>query len=152
MVTLDMRLRRNDEEVIGQVMDGEAILINLATGSYYAIPEVGACIWEAIDAQCSLGEVAVRLNVQYDVSLEQARADVLEFAARLMDEGIVAPTPDARSDHPAPAPPTHRAPYAAPQLTVYSDMRNLLALDPPMPSVDTLAGAARGGRSGSTES
>ena len=151
MVSLDMRLRPNDEEVIGKVLDGEAILINLATGSYYAIPDVGAFIWQAIEEQCSLGEIAVRVNANYDVSLEQARADMLQFAARLMDENIVAPASDPPGDSAAPAPPAQRAPYAAPTLTVYSDMRNLLALDPPMPSVDTLAGA-RGERSGSKES
>jgi hypothetical protein len=151
MVSLDMRLRPNDDEVIGKVLDGEAILINLATGSYYAIPDVGAFIWQAIVEQCSLGEIAVRVNANYDVSLEQARADMLQFAARLMDENIVAPASDAPGDSPAPAPPTQRAPYAAPTLTVYSDMRNLLALDPPMPSVDALAGAG-GERSGSKES
>ena len=152
MVSLDTRLRLNDEEVIGQVLDGEAIVINLATGSYYAMPDVGAFIWEAIEAQCSLEEIALRVNANYDVSLEQARADTLAFAERLIDEGIVAPVSDARGDRPALAPPTQRAPYAAPQLTVYSDMRNLLALDPPMPSVDALAGARKGDRSDSQES
>jgi len=152
MVSLDTRLRPNDEEVIGKVLDGEAILINLATGSYYAIPDVGAFIWPAIEAQCSVEEIAVRVNATYDVSLEQARVDMLAFATRLMDEGIVTPASDARGDRPAPAPPPQRAPYAAPQLTVYSDMRNLLALDPPMPSVDELAGAGRDERSGSKES
>lgn len=152
VVSLDMRLRPNDEEVIGKVLDGEAILINLATGSYYAIPDVGAVIWQAIEAQCSVGEIAARVNANYDVSVERARADMLEFAARLLDEGIVAPVFNGLADGPAPAPAPQRAPYAAPQLTVYSDMRNLLALDPPMPSVDALAGARKGERSGSQES
>jgi hypothetical protein len=151
MVALDMRVRPNEEEVIGKVLDGEAILINLATGSYYSIPDVGAFVWQAIEAQCSLEEIAVRVNANYDVSLEQARGDMLAFAGRLIDEGIVVPASDARGDSPAPPPPTRRAPYVAPQLTVYSDMRNLLALDPPMPSVDTLAGAGKGER-GSRES
>jgi len=151
MVSLDMRLRPNDDEVIGKVLDGEAILINLATGSYYAIPDVGAFIWQAIEAQCSLEEIAVRVSGHYDVSVEQARTDMLTFAARLMDEGVVATSSDACGDSPALAPPTHRAPYTAPTLTVYSDMRNLLALDPPMPSVDVLVGAGKG-EGGSQES
>src|SRR5262245_59436101 len=153
MLSLETRLRPNDDEVIGKVMDGEAILINLATGSYYAIPDVGAFVWEAIEARCSLEEIALRVSASFEVSVEQARVDILEFAERLMQEGVVALAPDASANGAAPAPPACRAPYVAPQLTVYSDMRNLLALDPPMPSVDTLAAAGvKGGRSGSKES
>jgi len=153
MASLDMRLRPNDDEVIGKVLDGEAILINLATGSYYALPDVGAFIWQAIEAHCSLEEIAARVSASYEVSVEQAGIDVLALAERLMEEGIVAPAADVDAHPMTPAPPAQRAPYAAPQLTTYSDMRNLLALDPPMPSIDTLAGAGtKSDQSGSNES
>ncbi len=138
MVALDTRLRPNHEEVIGKVLDGEAIVINLATGSYYAMPDVGAVIWEAIEEQCSLHEIADRVSARYDVSAERAAADMLEFAERLLQEGVVALTSDTAGHRDAPARAAIRAPYATPQLTAYSDMRNLLALDPPMPSMDTL--------------
>jgi hypothetical protein len=158
MVSLDMRLQPNDEEVIGKVLDGEAIVINLATGSYYAIPDVGGVIWQAVEERRSLEEIAVRVSASYEVSVEQARVDVLALAERLMQERIVMLAADAPADDAAPEPtrgpsPARRAPYAAPQLTAFSDMRNLLALDPPMPSLDTLApGSGKGNRSGTKES
>lgn len=145
MVALDTRLRPNDDQVIGKVLDGEAIVINLATGSYYAMPDVGAVVWQAIEDHCSVQEIAIRVSATHEVSVERAGADVLELAERLMTEGVVALATGAAAPHGAPVPAASRAPYVAPQLTAYSDMRNLLALDPPMPSIDALAGA--GGKS-----
>jgi hypothetical protein len=143
MISLATRLRPNDDEVIAKVLDGEAIVINLATGSYYAIPGVGAVIWQGIEDCCSMHEIAARVSAGYDVSVEQAGADVLELAERLMQEGAATLATDPVAPRSAPPPPKSRAPYAVPQLTAYSDMRNLLALDPPMPSIDVLAAGGK---------
>ena len=152
MLSLDTRMRPNDEQVIGKVLDGEAIVINLATGSYYAIPDVGAVIWQGIEERCSLQEIAVRVSANYEVSVEQAGADALELAERLMQEGVVAIATDIPASPAAqPTAPARRTPYAAPQLVAFSDMRNLLALDPPMPSIDALGGAGKNDRGSSNE-
>ncbi len=152
MLSRDARLRPNDEAVIGKVLDGEAILINLASGSYYALPGAGAVIWEAIVEQCALHEIALRVGALYDVSAERAGADIEALAARLLQEGLVVPAtgePPPRTE--TPTSPATPAPYVTPELTAYSDMRNLLALDPPMPSIDNLTGP-RGDAGGSNES
>ena len=148
MVALGTRLRPSDEEVIGQVMDGEAILINLATGSYYALPDVGALIWQSIEVHCSLDEIAARLSQHYDVSVERACADLLALADQLLQEGIVTISSETQALGDAPAAPANRSPYSPPRLSVYSDMRNLLALDPPMPMLDSLAGGHKRDPSG----
>lgn len=153
MVSLDTRLRPNCEEVIGKVLGDEAIIINLATGSYYAMPGVGAVIWQAIEEGCSLHEIAVRVSASYEVSVEQAGADVLDLANRLIQEGVAALAADTPAPRSSPAaPPASRAPYATPQLTAYSDMRNLLALDPPMPTIDSLTAGDKNDPHGSNES
>ena len=145
MLALDTRLRPNDEEVTGKVMDGEAILINLATGSYYAMADVGGLIWQSIEEHCSLEEIAERVSGSYDVSVEQARKDLLEVADKLLQEQVVKISTDVRPRGAAPAAPATRSPYLPPQLSVYNDMRNLLALDPPMPTVDALGSGGRKG-------
>ena len=40
MLTLQNRLRPNEEEVAGKVMDGDAIIINLSNGIYYSMDKV----------------------------------------------------------------------------------------------------------------
>ena len=132
------RLCPNQDEIAAEILDGEAIIINLALGSYYSMSDSAALVWHAVEQHCSLEEMAARMTAHYDVPLERARADVDAIAERLLAERIAVPS-DAQACRgnalPAPSP---RLAYAAPTLSVYSDMRNLLALDPPIPSVDAL--------------
>jgi hypothetical protein len=144
MLTLDTRLCPKEEEIAADVLDGEAIIINLATGSYYAMNNVGALVWRSIEQHCSLNEICARVADGYDVSIERARVDLLALATRLLDEGVVriSDAPDAAGPGPTSA---QRLAYQTPELSAYSDMRNLLAMDPPMPSVDALGTPGKGG-------
>lgn len=132
------RLCPNQEEIAAEILDGEAIIINLATGSYYSMADAAALVWHAVEQHCSLEETALRLAAHYDVPLERAREDVAALAARLLAEKIAVPSDANACRGDAPAAPSQRLAYAAPALSVYSDMRNLLALDPPIPSVGAL--------------
>ena len=69
MVTLDDRLRRNEDEIAAKVMDGEAIIINLVSGVYYSMDKVGGAIWAMIEDGRSLGEMVTTLTEQYEVSV-----------------------------------------------------------------------------------
>jgi hypothetical protein len=133
MIEPQTRLCPNDEEIAARVIDGEAIIINLATGSYYSMTDAGGLVWASIERRCSVEEIAAHMTAAYDVSLERARADLLDLSAELVRCGVVTVSaePAARGD--APVAPSSRLPYVTPVLTAYDDMRNLLALDPPTP-------------------
>lgn len=141
------RLCPNRDELAAEILDGEAIIINLATGSYYSMADAAAAIWQGVERHCSLEEIAARVAAAYDVPLEQARRDVAEIAERLLAENLARLSDTTASLGEAPPAPASRAPYATPVLNAYSDMRNLLALDPPIPSIDALdrGGAKSGG-------
>ena len=133
MIEPRTRLCPNDEEIAARVIDGEAIIINLATGSYYSITDAGGLIWTSIERRCSVEEIAAQVSEAYDVSLERARADLLELSAELIRCGVVKLSSEAAAHGDAAVAPSPRLPYATPVLTAYDDMRNLLALDPPTP-------------------
>jgi coenzyme PQQ synthesis protein D (PqqD) len=146
MLTLATRLCPKQDDIAAEILDGEAIIINLATGSYYAMSKVGALVWQSIEQQASVDEIAARVSASYDVAIERARTDLLALATRLLDEGIVR-IADAPRSMDAVSVQSERQPYETPELSAYTDMRNLLALDPPIPSVDALSPALRGGPS-----
>lgn len=133
MIEPRTRLCPNDEEIAARVIDGEAIIINLATGSYYSMTDAGGLIWTSIERRCSVDEIAAEVCATYDVSLERARADLLDLSAELIRCGVVKLSPEPAARGEASMAPTSRLPYAKPVLTAYDDMRNLLALDPPTP-------------------
>jgi Coenzyme PQQ synthesis protein D (PqqD) len=139
MLTLQHRLRAG-EEVAAKVIDGEAIIINLANGMYYSMDKVGALIWEMLEGEHSLEEVVTAVAARYDVSREQAQADVERLATELLQENLLLESSDA-------APPRKtseagiqpKSPYETPQLNIYRDMGDLLALDPPVPGFQEIA-------------
>lgn len=121
-----------DPEVVGKVIDGEAIIINLTSGMYYSADEVGGLIWTLFEAGHSIGEVAGHVAAHYQVDTDRAHTDVARLAARLLEEGLVRQA-DRKVESPSDAPPpSERRAYTAPSLEIYRDMKDLLALDPPM--------------------
>ena len=77
------RLHPNKDEVAAQVLDGEAVMINLSNGFYYSMDNVGAFIWELISSGNSLDTIVIALTQRYDVSAERAQADLLPVRGEL---------------------------------------------------------------------
>ena len=140
MPALDNRYDPNQAEVAAEVIDGEAILINLSSGVYYSLDKAGGLAWELIAAGSSLAEVAASLAERYEVAPAQAEADVVQLAADLEREDLVRMAQGSASRPPAPSAvaPEHKLPYETLALTIYRDMGDLLALDPPMPALDDI--------------
>jgi hypothetical protein len=134
MSTLPSRFRPSAPELAAEVIDDEAIIINLSTGIYYSTSKVGAVIWSGIGSGRSLEEIVEAVVARYDVPPDRARADVHQLVTKLIEENLVGA---AEGDPPAGAPPeaptAPKLPYEPPALHVYRDMGALLALDPPSP-------------------
>lgn len=130
-----------DPNVAGKVIDGEAILIDVATGAYHSLDGAGALVWELIESGCALEQIARAVAERYETSAGQARADVERLAGELLAGGLVTVAEDhGRPPVPAPAPAlAAKLAYVAPRLTTYTDMVDLLALDPPMPQLGPAA-------------
>ena len=139
MPALSSRLRPNDAEVAAKVMDGEAIMINLSNGMYYSMELVGGHVWEQIDAGRSLEEIVQSIVSTYDVSWDQAAADLDSLVTDLLAESLVfeqaGPT---EASIPVPPASAGKQPYEPPLLNKFSDMGDLLALDPPMPGMQDI--------------
>jgi len=110
--------------------------MNVRSGIYYSTDGVGSFIWTRIEEGFSIEEIAHAVTAEYEVSLEQARGGVQRIISKLLDEGVVVPgiAPKGELNRPASCR-GERRPYNDPCLTVYRDMGDLLALDPPAPSV-----------------
>lgn len=134
------RVRLNEEEAVAKLVDGEAILINLVTSIYYSMEGTGALIWSSIEAGEPLDAIAAELASSFDVAEPQARADVDRLVAELLEQRLVVPDEgSAGAVSTDRMRPTVKSPYAAPKLNTYTDMGNLLALDPPVPGFELIS-------------
>jgi hypothetical protein len=140
MPDLHTRLCPNEAEVAAKVMDGEAILINLSNGMYYSMDQVGASIWEMVVERHTPQEIATGLCGTYNVSMVQAQADVDRLVAELLDASLALATDVAAASEweYGVAEQLPKLPYVTPELKGYSDMADLLALDPPMPGLEDI--------------
>jgi Coenzyme PQQ synthesis protein D (PqqD) len=57
--------------------------------SIFVLNEVGAVVWERLDADRSVDELASAVADEFEVDEETARADVLRFLSALQDCGLV---------------------------------------------------------------
>ena len=126
----------NRVEVTSKVMDGEAIMINLANGMYYSMDQVGGKIWECIEQEQSLEQIIQAVVTSYDISQEQAKRDIERLAGQLLEENLIVLKENGESTHlNCGEKPQNTLPYETPSLNIYRDMGDLLALDPPMPGM-----------------
>lgn len=133
-------LRPDTARVAARVIDGEAIIMDVRSGVYYSMQGTGSFVWEQIDGGATVQDIAQALARRYDVSPERALKDVTSLVEQLLQEGVVRYDDNVRVVETVAAP--HSAdvmPYQPPGLQVYRDMGDLLALDPPAPSVLDLA-------------
>lgn len=137
MISLTSRFAINTSEVAAKVLDGEAILINLSTGTYYSIDKAGCKIWEMIEKGCNQKEITEAITALYDVPTEKAKTDVASLISELITENLIVVTGQSPSVANYQLPPSEqKLPYDQPKLNIYRDMTDLLALDPPMPKLD----------------
>jgi len=140
-MNLSDHLEVNAERAAGDVIDGEAIIINLETGVYYSMQGIGGDVWSMIAAQRSFGSMLDAIVAAYDVNADDARRDLEAVLGQLLDEGLVRFAGETRTGVSVPhqEPLQEKKPYAAPQLQIYRDMQDLLALDPPAPGMNQIA-------------
>ena len=70
-------------------LDGEAAVLNLATGTYYGLDRVGATIWQHVQTPASVRAIGEALIRRYEVDAVTAKSDLLSFLTHMMHEGLV---------------------------------------------------------------
>ncbi len=134
-MNLSDRYEPHAEQAAGEIINGEAVVINLATGVYYSLDGVAGEIWrmvtERLDVQAMIDEIVA----SFEVEAAPAAHDLARVLDQLVEEGLIRRT-DAGAADSGPRRSRPRAPYVAPAVQIYRDMQDLLALDPPSPGLD----------------
>jgi hypothetical protein len=67
----------------------EMALLNLETGVYFGLDEIGARMWELLADHGRLQVVAERLEEEYAAAPEQLREDLLRLVQELIAKGLI---------------------------------------------------------------
>jgi Coenzyme PQQ synthesis protein D (PqqD) len=89
MIELEQCYRRNENFVFRRIED-ETILVPIKDnvgdmGSIYNLNEIGAFIWEQLDGERNLKTIKDKILDEYEVSLQEAEADLNEFINDLIE-------------------------------------------------------------------
>jgi coenzyme PQQ synthesis protein D (PqqD) len=76
-------------EVIVQKAQDLLVLLNLDTGQYYNLDEVGTRIWELCDGVRTITEIARCIGEEFDTSGDPIERDVMTFVEDLAQDRLV---------------------------------------------------------------
>lgn len=100
-----------------ECIDGEVVIINMETGTYYSLTGFAAALWESIVAGATRESLLASIDAD-------AQHEVHAFLDELIAEGLLEDV----------APPQIRASefsvYSTPRVEKFTDLQELLMLDP----------------------
>lgn len=114
--------------IVFEVFDGEVVAVNLDTGKYYSIRHTGAYVWLALMSGNSHEQIETSLIAQHPQDEHAIRSDISAFISKLLGEGLIKGSAPGKSDAGLVAAPSGS--YQAPSVEIYSDMQEILLLDP----------------------
>lgn len=82
-------LYRQNPDMVATEMDGDFVMMNIATGEYYSIRGSGARIWELASTPVSEAELVKTICDEFNVEEAVCITDVRRFLAELLESGLI---------------------------------------------------------------
>ncbi|MEL6129345.1 MAG: PqqD family peptide modification chaperone [Cyanobacteria bacterium J06627_3] len=74
---------------IASELGGEAVILNLGTGQYYGLNEVGARVWELIQQPCTFDSILHSLLEEYDVQPDVCKQDLTKILIDMKEACLI---------------------------------------------------------------
>lgn len=75
-------LAKKSATQMSTVVEGETVVLEMESGGYFSLDEIGALVWNALNEVRSVADICARIVAQYEVEPEQCETDVI----RLLNE------------------------------------------------------------------
>jgi len=70
-------------------LEGEEIILDMESGQYFGLNEVGQFIWKQLERPCSFRVILRSMLSEYDVTEEECRSDLKIFLKGMVGAGLV---------------------------------------------------------------
>ena len=131
---VDKSYRVNRPIVVDEILGDEVIIVNLDNGYYFSLGGSGVEFWRALDQGFPLPAIVKQLQSEFEASAEKLRAACSALLEQLEQEAIILPLDEqAQAAEPGVGNVTEsgeRKAFEPPALQKYTDLQNLLLLDP----------------------
>lgn len=122
----------NVPRVVHQILDGEAVIIDFETGAYYSMDEIGSQVWSLIDEGFCQSEIVSEFSHYYDQPAADINEAIMPFIEKLLAENLICLVGNVPAKKPGSDTPisSEKKVFQAPVLQKFTDMQDLLLLDP----------------------
>ena len=130
------RYRCNEPDVIYEIYDDEVVVLNFSNGNYYSLKNTAKSVWILIVRGYSLSEIQSLFTNNSKSQKAEIRNGISEFFCSLIEDelivssGIKKPEKDPSCEKAEPALDICPKPFTNPVLEKYTEMQELLLLDP----------------------
>ncbi|MBE9125521.1 MULTISPECIES: PqqD family protein [unclassified Coleofasciculus] len=128
--------RINSPTVVQETIDGEVVIVHLEKGDYYSLLNSGADIWNGIERGLARDKIIKEMVERYEGSREDIEKGVTTLIEQLQQEELIivdnvhSSNGTAKSNAPTINTSGEKPNFEPPALGKYTDMEELLALDP----------------------
>ncbi|MES3035471.1 MAG: PqqD family protein [Gemmatimonadota bacterium] len=129
MTASAQQFRLNAPLAVSEMIDGEAVIMNMDSGHYFSARGLAGVLWEWTITGCAVDAMANTLASAFPG--EPVHQDIGDFIQSLQSHALVVPMPSTlASATPDAAELATVGAYQRPVIDVFTDMQDLLLLDP----------------------
>ncbi len=121
---------RLNKMVVHELIDGEAIIINLDIGCYYNLEKTAADIWNLAVQGIPEKEMIRLLSQKNGRDLDQIVSEIHQFLDQLQKEGLIITEPSEETIPQSKNIPLSSSHFETPVLNKYTDMKEFFQADP----------------------
>ena len=88
-ISVEQRLVWSSPDAVSCELAGESVILDMASGRYFALDPIGSLIWNSLQTPCTAGSICDRLLEAYEVDPEQCRSDVTALLNQLAEHGLI---------------------------------------------------------------
>ena len=121
-------------DVVHETIEGETVIVNLENGNYYSLRKSGVDVWNLIESGVTFEEAVAFVRSHYKGDLEIIKKEIRALLIMFQEEDLVQISSEkpslAKTPKPTNDPKEKKAEFVPPLFEKYSDMQQLLLLDP----------------------
>jgi len=87
--SLEHTLIAPSSQAVSCEIGGETVILDLASGQYFALNQIGTQIWQWLTEPCTAASICDRLLAKYDVAPAECQAQVSQLLDQLAGHGLV---------------------------------------------------------------
>lgn len=87
-MTRDTKIVRTNRALVSSIKD-ELVMFDVNAGQYYGLNNVATAVWNNLETEKTVDELAQVLTAEFDISVEECRKELLEFLPELEEKGLI---------------------------------------------------------------